>query len=130
MTKKPLDQAKISKILGSTYEPLAGRSPLQAYAEMKIGKKKAAKGKSRQPKKERRDRYPRITALGVTVYSKPLAHVKWAELKKALGKQHKKFTNLFGCQTCCVDGPYPYDVEAVLERMASGRLTGTQAFMD
>lgn len=75
--------------------------------------------------------YPRIKELGVTVHQEPVRHVKWNELKNALGDRKDLFSELFGVgQTCLIDGPYAWDVEAVLERMASGRLTGTQAFPD
>lgn len=70
--------------------------------------------------------YPRIAELGVTVHREPVAHVKNEELNKALGDRKKEFGRLFGIQTCLIDGPYAWDVEAVLERMASGKLTGTQ----
>jgi hypothetical protein len=75
-------------------------------------------------------RYPRIAELGVTVHTMPVTHVKSKELDKALGKRKKQFDRLFGCQTMLIDGPYAWDVEAVLERMATGRLTGTQADLD
>jgi hypothetical protein len=40
------------------------------------------------------------------------------------------YVELFGVQTQILQGPYAWDVEAVLERMMSGKLTGTQLFMD
>lgn len=42
-----------------------------------------------------------------------------------------RFEKLFGIgHTQAMEGPYPWDVEAVLERMASGRLIGSQAVWD
>ena len=52
----------------------------------------------------------------------PDIHDNIGQLKKI----DKQFSEMFGIQTCLVDGPYAWDVEAVLERIASGRLTGTQ----
>lgn len=74
--------------------------------------------------------YPRIKELGITVYEKPVPHVNSAELAQALGDKKEQFHDLFGIQTCSVDGPYPWDVEAVLERMKTGKLTGTQKDWD
>ena len=74
--------------------------------------------------------YKRIKELGVEVHKTPVAHVLWADLRAALGDRYDAFADLFGYQTCLMEGPYAWDVEAVLERMASGRLTGTQAFPD
>ena len=77
--------------------------------------------------------YPRIDSIGLTVHEEPVAHVKRLELKNALvraGIDLPRFYDLFGVQTCFIDGPYPWDVESVLERLKSGRLTGTQAVWD
>lgn len=60
-------------------------------------------------------------------------YVSWTELDAAMlkkGMDRELFSKLFGCQTACDKGPYPYDVEAVLERMMSGKLTGTQLHWD
>lgn len=80
--------------------------------------------------KRRKQKYPRIAALGVTVHTDPLDHVKRDELQEALGDRNELFGKFFGIQTCLMDGPYAWDVEAVLERMESGRVTGSQAVMD
>jgi hypothetical protein len=77
--------------------------------------------------------YPYLTGtLGCEVIENPIPHVKWKQLNAALRKNKimKKFSDLFGCQTCLIDGPYPYDVEAVLVRIYEKRLTGTQLLMD
>jgi len=81
--------------------------------------------------------YPRLKEIGVKVYLEPIAHVKTVELNEGLnrtGLSIDKFNQFFGCQTCpVVDGvgeTYPWDVESVLERMMSGRLSGTQLFWD
>jgi hypothetical protein len=54
-------------------------------------------------------------------------------LDKALknsGIDRDKFSEYFGMQTCHEGGLYPWDVEPVLERMMSGKLTGTQLYWD
>lgn len=84
------------------------------------------------PKKS--DPYPRIKALGLEVHKDPIAHLKRKELHIALQEQGEifmeRFHDLFGIQTCYIEGPYPWDVEAVLERMASGKLTASQKDWD
>ena len=77
--------------------------------------------------------YPRVKELGLRVYKRPCAHIKWEHLDakvKEAGLDREKFGDLFGIQTCYARGPYPWDVEAVLERMMSGQLTGTQKYWD
>jgi hypothetical protein len=41
-----------------------------------------------------------------------------------------KFNKTFGIQTMGIHGPYPSDVEAVLCRLETGKLTGSQKFWD
>ena len=41
-----------------------------------------------------------------------------------------QFDRYFGCQTASEYGVYPWDVEAVLVRMLTGRKTGTQLILD
>ena len=88
-----------------------------------------------------KNEYPRIRQLGIVVYETPIAHVLRDDLYQALGSIANKarFSDLFGIQTCPLIGSqetgykrglYPWDVEAVLERMASGRLTGSQLIWD
>jgi hypothetical protein len=75
-------------------------------------------------------RFPRLSSLGIPVHG---GSVKGRELKEGLKRNHldgKIFSKLFGVQTCSGVGPYARDVEAVLERMLSGKLTGTQLFWD
>ena len=81
--------------------------------------------------------YPRIAQLGLTVYRNEYPHLDPIELDIALLRAKldvDKFWELFGVQTMIlIDGrgcPYPCDVEAVLERMMSGRITGTQRYWD
>jgi hypothetical protein len=78
--------------------------------------------------------YPRIHKLGLTIVTKcpnSIPGINGEELAQKLGKKKTKiFSDLFGCQTCGGNGMYVYDVEAVLERMASGKLQGTQKFWD
>jgi hypothetical protein len=77
--------------------------------------------------------YPRLHQIGCNVKHEPCAHVPWTELDAALdeaGLDRERFDDLFRVQTCDLSGPYPWDVEAVLERMMSGQLTGTQKYWD
>lgn len=75
--------------------------------------------------------YPRLAQLKVQLT--PDGWVSSRELRAGLrrGKLKKAvFDKYFGIQTCPEGGVYPWDAEAVLERMMSGRLTGTQALWD
>lgn len=79
------------------------------------------------------DRCPRIKQLGLTIVTKSpcIPGIDGKELAKKLGKRKSKiFSNLFGVQTVGENGMYYYDVEAVLERMFSGSLKGTQLYWD
>lgn len=78
--------------------------------------------------------YPRIKQLGLTIITKnpnAIPGISGKELAAKLGKKKTKiFSDLFGAQTCGENGMYVYDVEAVLERMFSGKLSGTQLYWD
>ena len=77
--------------------------------------------------------YPRLHQIGCNVKHEPCAHVPWTELDAALdeaGLNRERFGDLFGVQTCYAGGVYAWDAEAVLERMMSGQLTGTQKHWD
>ena len=85
--------------------------------------------------KSSKNPYPAITALGIKVYDKPIAHILAEDLEAVLTKtQRKIFNDYFGAQTCPLigdkQGLYLDDVEAVLVRMASGKLQGSQLFWD
>jgi hypothetical protein len=87
--------------------------------------------KTQQP--ELFETYPRIKELGLRTYQKPVPHVKSKQLHvklKQAGLDRERFNEMFGIQTMTEHGPYPWDVEAVLERMMSGKLTGTQLLWD
>lgn len=77
-------------------------------------------------------RYANLERLGVAIHERDgIRYIHWDDLKKVLTeKQLERFNKLFGIQTCFVDGPYAHDVEAVLERMFTGKLTGTQRDWD
>jgi hypothetical protein len=79
--------------------------------------------------------YPRLRKLRVKVHYEPVPYVLFADIDKALDQSQKdQFNKLFGIQTCpCVEAGsavYPWDAEAVLEVMASGKKTGTQLLWD
>lgn len=82
--------------------------------------------------------YPRCDQLGIPVHSNEHVAYVWPEdVDQALDgdeMSYRRFNELFGVQTCpVIDGKhalYPWDTEAVLERMISGELTGTQLFWD
>lgn len=78
--------------------------------------------------------YPRLTELGIQVCCELQGppYVRRDTLHIALKTKaaRGKFAELFGTQTCPAGGYYPWDVEAVLERMMSGKLTGSQAIWD
>ncbi len=75
--------------------------------------------------------YPRLEELKVEVHQDPLQYVKREDLKEALGKRKfKQLMRMIGVCTCPINGLYPSDVESALERMESGRLTGTQLDWD
>jgi len=84
--------------------------------------------------KTKKEQYPRIKQLGLTIITKnpsAIPGIDFKELKEKLTpKQLEQFGKFYGCQTCGENGGYAYDIEAVLERMFSKRLTGTQLFMD
>lgn len=80
-------------------------------------------------------KYKHIEALGLKVVKgEHVDYVPRKELREALeakGEAFKaKFHDLFGVQTCCLEGPYAWDVEAVLERMSTGKLSGSQLHWD
>jgi hypothetical protein len=77
--------------------------------------------------------YPRICELGLEIKQvEGYDYVEWKPLRKALLKHKitKKYGEYYGCQTAYEHGPYAHDVEAVLERIASGTLKGTQKDWD
>jgi len=81
-----------------------------------------------------RAKYPRICELGLEIKDIGQGYkcVKWEELHKALRKRKiaKLYGQYYGMQTAHEYGPYVHDVEAVLERIFSGNLTGTQKYWD
>jgi len=81
-----------------------------------------------------KEKYPWIKKLGLTIVAddkNSIPGIKGEDLESKLTPaQLKKFDELFGCQTCGANGAYVYDVEAVLERMFTGKITRTQKFWD
>jgi len=80
--------------------------------------------------------FPRLEELGVEIVEtekESYPGVNWVQLQLALanaGLSIELFGKLYGVQTAGANGMYPWDVEAVLERMMSGRKTGTQLHWD
>jgi hypothetical protein len=77
--------------------------------------------------------FPRCEQIGATIILEPISHIPRANLRECLnraGIDEEIYADLYGIQTQCAYGPYPWDVEAVLERMMSGKLTGTQLLVD
>ena len=101
----------------------------KAVSTQEVIKKLSNKTINMQKAKEK---YPRIKQFGISpIEAHGMEVVPPAELKRVLNKkQQKQFDELFGAQTYIVEGFYAWDVEAVLERMKSGRLTGTQLDWD
>ena len=85
--------------------------------------------------KQLKPEYPNLEKLKVPIFNVPVEHILLKTLMKALTKnEREKFHKYFGAQTCpLVDAGtaiYPWDAEAVLERMFSGKLTGSQLIWD
>lgn len=82
------------------------------------------------------DDYPQITKLKIPIRENGgTPYIFGNDLDKVLtAVQRKQFNAFFGIQTCMVvdgkTGLYPWDVEAVLARMFTGKLQGTQLFWD
>lgn len=78
--------------------------------------------------------YPRIKEIGLEVHNTEYTeYIDNQELNDALEGSDLSctvFNKYFGSQTCPVGGLYPWDCEAVLERMMSGKLTGSQKLWD
>lgn len=81
-----------------------------------------------------KEQYPYIKKLGLTIITRcpnSIPGIDGRELHRKLTKEQSKlFFEYFGCQTMGENGMYIYNVEAVLERIFSGKLTGTQFFWD
>ena len=82
-----------------------------------------------------KNEYPRLKELHIPVRKNQhdTPYVLWEDVHRAMVAHHMRgetFSELYGCQTQIGEGPYPHDVEAVLERMMSRRRTGTQLIMD
>lgn len=75
--------------------------------------------------------YPRCQKHGLPVNQGIISQEDMAKLRRSQTLQWaERFNELFGCQTCPAGGFYAWDVEAVLERMETGRKTGTQLIWD
>lgn len=77
--------------------------------------------------------YPRLAQLGIPIQEHPVSHIRRQDLQRGLekhGLDRELFGELFGIQTMAEGGPYPWDVESVLERMLSGKRKGSQLLWD
>lgn len=74
--------------------------------------------------------YPRLIERGwpVTVVGNDRSLIVESRyIQLLVGDERTLFNEYFGCQTMVAGGPFAWDVEDVLERMASGRRQGTQS---
>lgn len=78
------------------------------------------------------EQFPRLHELGVSVFlhSAGIWYVERDRLKEKLGDRWGAYCGLFGIQTQFAEGPYAHDAEAVLERIATGKLQGSQLHWD
>jgi|DEB0MinimDraft_6_1074348.scaffolds.fasta_scaffold118276_2 hypothetical protein len=87
-----------------------------------------------------KEHYPRCSQMNIRVAVREESnfdYIPFEQLHGALDEQEadtpgfsEDFHRYFGKQTIAAGGPYPSDVEATLERLFSGRVTGTQLFPD
>jgi len=88
----------------------------------------------KKKKSELQKEYPRIYEIGarVSIAKCGTLYVDMKILHPILKKKGwlVKFNDFFGVQTCLMEGPYPWDVDNVLERIMSGRKVGTQLIWD
>ena len=92
------------------------------------------------PTDEIKENYPRCHQLYIPVWTpkkttlnfvpRRALHERLDEIDKDHPGFHEAYGQFFGIQTCGSGGPYAHDVEAVLERLVSGNLTGTQLIWD
>lgn len=77
--------------------------------------------------------FPVLTKHRIPVLEKDgVSYVPRDELRKRLDEMgiRERYAELYGVQTQYVDGPFPWDVEAVLIRIFTGKRTGTQLIPD
>lgn len=97
---------------------------------MKPTKHSQNKSKNKNKLEDISDLYPRLTQIGLApVCGEGYKYIKWEDLRAKLKelKIEEVFHEYFGIQTCCIDGPYAWDVEDVLERIFSNKRVGTQS---
>lgn len=73
--------------------------------------------------------YPRIYSMGIPINN---GCIKWTDIQPKLEKLgiSNRLYERFGVQTQAMEGLFASDVEVVLERIMSGKLTGTQLLWD
>jgi hypothetical protein len=89
-------------------------------------------------KKQIKEKYPRIKEFGLKIHKdKGIPYINNKELAVVLKKNkiQKLFSEYFGVQSCLLldngeHGLYVYDVNSVLERIATGKLISTQLNWD
>jgi hypothetical protein len=81
-----------------------------------------------------KNKYPLLEKLGIKVYSPEKdSYVLWDDVNKVIKDKNidkKMFADFYGVQTQGAYGPFPYDIEAVFQRIINNKLTGTQLFWD
>jgi len=86
----------------------------------------------------KRNSYPALQTVGVPVHTSKryrFDYVLTSDLDTKLTKpERQQFNRLFGIQTCPVveegSAVYAWDAEAVMVRMKTGKLVGTQLLRD
>ena len=60
---------------------------------------------------------PIVRSLGLNIHDHPASHVRWDDLRAALGSRYDEFCERFGRQSCLQEGAFPHDAERVLKSM-------------
>ena len=62
--------------------------------------------------------YESINSLGLRVHQEPIPHIRWEDIRDALGPmRHDEFQRWMQRQTCIAEGAYAWDVEKFLNRL-------------
>lgn len=129
---KNITKKQLQKACDEARERVSGYSK-EKRAELLESARETLKNQEGQLK----GRYPFIDKLGIPVYLEGnCPYVLSEDIRKVLNKEQMKiYSNLFGAQTgiCTKDGKcgsYPSDVNSCLERVLTGKRTGSQLLWD